>query len=344
MIYGRWRDIVSTAEFDAERLLSGNAGERREVLNRLSAGHSEYAWVGFADKAGIVQAASGDLLVGTSVNSRPWFSAGLRGVHAGDVHTATLLSQHLASERSEPLRFIDISAPVRDAGGQVAGILAVHLYWDWATETERLLNRALRAVSPNAEVLIAAKDGTVLLGPAALQGQKLDNWASVIPEVVADRTVQARKDLGWDCRRQRLSRISRSGLDCVGAPQRRGRPGPGSRLAAKHVVVGAHRFLRSRNPAFLASMIVTRPVRALERTATDLNSENTALATQLLKIAEVAPGVICSFKLSPNGKTSFSYAAANMKEIYGIDPAAVREDAAPILKLVHPGDWIASTT
>ena len=27
-----------------------------------------------------------------------------------------------------------------------------------------------------------------------------------------------------------------------------------------------------------------------------------------------------------------------MKEIYGIDPAAVREDAAPILKLVHPGD------
>ena len=44
-------------------------------------------------------------------------------------------------------------------------------------------------------------------------------------------------------------------------------------------------------------MIVTRPVRALERTATDLNSENTALATQLLKIAEVAPGVICSFKL-----------------------------------------------
>ena len=90
--------------------------------------------------------------------------------------------------------------------------------------------------------------------------------------------------------------------------------------------------------AFLASMIVARPVRALERTATDLNSENTALATQLLKIAEVAPGVICSFKLSPNGKTSFSYAAANMKEIYGIDPAAVREDAAPILKLVHPGD------
>ena len=59
------------------------------------------------------------------------------------------------------------------------------------------------------------------------------------PRIAADRTVQARKDLGWDCRRQRLSRISRSGLDCVGAPQRRGRPGPGSRLAAKHVVVGA---------------------------------------------------------------------------------------------------------
>ena len=79
-------------------------------------------------------------------------------------------------------------------------------------------------------------------------------------------------------------------------------------------------------------------MRALERTATDLNFENAALATQLLKIAEVAPGVICSFKLSPNAKTSFSYAAANMKEIYGIDPAAVREDAAPILKLIHPGD------
>ena len=110
------------------------------------AGHSEYAWVGFADKAGIVQAASGDLLVGTSVNSRPWFSAGL-GVYAGDVHTATLLSQHLAGERSEPLRFIDISR-AGPTQADIAGVLAVHLYWDWATETERLLNRALRAVSP----------------------------------------------------------------------------------------------------------------------------------------------------------------------------------------------------
>ena len=86
--------------------------------------------------------------------------------------------------------------------------------------------------------------------PGGFAGSKAGQLGLCHPRVVADRTVQARKDLGWDCRRQRLSRISRSGLDCVGAPQRRGRAGPGSRLAAKHVVVGAHRFLRSRNPRF----------------------------------------------------------------------------------------------
>ena len=78
--------------------------------------------------------------------------------------------------------------------------------------------------------------------------------------------------------------ISRSGLDCVGAPQRRGRAGPGSRLAAKHVVVGLTASFGLGILAFLSNMIVTRPVRALEQTATHSNSENTALATQLLKI------------------------------------------------------------
>ena len=146
-------------------------------------------------------------------------------------------------------------------------------------------------------MLIAAKDGTVLLGPAALQGQKLDNWASVIPE-------------SWQIEPSKHGKIL---VGTAGAKGYREYPGLGWTVLVRHNAEDALAPVAALRQsmlwwgltasfgleilAFLSSMIVMRPVRALERTATDLNSENTALATQLLKIAEVAPGVICSFKL-----------------------------------------------
>ena len=66
--------------------------------------------------------------------------------------------------------------------------------------------------------------------------------------------------------------------------------------------------------------------------------ERAALAEQLSKVAESAPGVICSFRLRPDGSASFPYAAASMKEVYGLHPDEVRDSAEPVFKRTHPED------
>lgn len=173
-LYDRWRNLRTTATFDAERLAGASADERLAALERLRATHSDIAWVGFADTAGVVRAATDGLLVGADVSARPWFEAGLREAHVGDVHEAVLLARHLGAEGAEPPRFVDLAAPVRDAQGAVVGVLGAHVYWSWARDVERSLQDALGTASmPAAEALILHRDGSVLLGPLGLEGRTL---------------------------------------------------------------------------------------------------------------------------------------------------------------------------
>lgn len=58
----------------------------------------------------------------------------------------------------------------------------------------------------------------------------------------------------------------------------------------------------------------------------------------LTKIAATLPGVICSFKLRPDGSTCMPYASAALSDLYGLDPAEVRHDAAPIFSRICADD------
>lgn len=75
-----------------------------------------------------------------------------------------------------------------------------------------------------------------------------------------------------------------------------------------------------------------------QKSAEQAIKEKAALAVQLAKIADAAPGVICSFKQDQNGKFSVPYASDNMKEVYGLDPRSVRDSADAIFQRVHPED------
>ena len=66
--------------------------------------------------------------------------------------------------------------------------------------------------------------------------------------------------------------------------------------------------------------------------------EQIALQDQLTKIAATVPGVICSFRLRPDGSTSFPYASPSFEEFYGLEPEAVSSDASPIFSRIHPDD------
>jgi two-component sensor histidine kinase len=172
-MFERFRDIGVAASLTKHLLGPGSADGWRSLVNRLQATYPLYAWIGFTDAQGTVVASTGGLLEGKDVGARPWFQEGLRAIHAGDVHEALLLAKLLAEPSEEPPRFVDVAAPVVDAGGNTIGVLGAHLNWQWAEEVERsVLVDAARHEA--AEVLVVTREGQVILGPAGLRHTALD--------------------------------------------------------------------------------------------------------------------------------------------------------------------------
>ena len=62
------------------------------------------------------------------------------------------------------------------------------------------------------------------------------------------------------------------------------------------------------------------------------------LVERLNHIAAQAPGVVFQLRQAPDGATGFPYASERLRELFGIAPETVREDAAPVFALVHSED------
>ncbi|MEO6676891.1 MAG: diguanylate cyclase [Pseudomonas sp.] len=140
---------------------------------------AEYAWLGVAGVDGQVRQAVNGLLVNQSVKERPWFRAGLRGDYTGDPHEAVLLAKLLPGNASgEPLRFIDFAAPIRNAQGQVIGVLGAHAHWSWVT---KIVDAAVlrKGTAPEVEALIVDHDGKVLY-PEQLAGEQLPDFPETL--------------------------------------------------------------------------------------------------------------------------------------------------------------------
>jgi diguanylate cyclase (GGDEF)-like protein/PAS domain S-box-containing protein len=148
------------------------APSRRELLERVQLSFPLYAWLGWVDRDGQVQAASQGLLEGLNVAQRPWFQGGLQGAYVGDVHPALLLEK-LLPPQAEPWRFIDIAMPVHGADGQLQGVLGAHLSWQWVRDLQRGL-LAPAETTYHAELFVVDSKGAVLLGPPGTEGKPLD--------------------------------------------------------------------------------------------------------------------------------------------------------------------------
>ena len=59
---------------------------------------------------------------------------------------------------------------------------------------------------------------------------------------------------------------------------------------------------------------------------------------RLRKMAARVPGIIFQYRLRPDGSSCFPYASEAIRDIYGVEPAAVREDASPVFATLHPQD------
>jgi PAS domain S-box-containing protein len=74
------------------------------------------------------------------------------------------------------------------------------------------------------------------------------------------------------------------------------------------------------------------------RRVEELLREQVAQEERLAKIAAHAPGVMCNFRMRPDGSACIPYAAPGIVELYGFSPEELAGDASMVLPLIHPDD------
>jgi PAS domain S-box-containing protein len=166
-MFERYREVRMLAE----RFRPDQPGARN-YLTTLQESYPYYAWIGAASLDGKVQVSARGVLEKVDVGQRPWFKNALDGNFLGDVHEAVLLAKHMPYKTKEPPRFVDVAFPYRNEDGTVAGVLGVHLSWEWARDVQRSIIEPL-AARRQVQSLILNSAGDVLLGPEDLMGTRL---------------------------------------------------------------------------------------------------------------------------------------------------------------------------
>ncbi len=172
-LYERSREISNLAALLGQQSqATSELSARTEWLNTIQSAYPEYAWLGVVADDGHVLTSTGGLLTSTDFSDRAWFKAALDHPLVGDVHSEKMLADHLRSENTQPLRFVDIAAPIVTPDGRTIAVLAAQLSWTWAQEVRDSLF-GTTAPYGSAEALVLDRDGIVLFGPPALEGKML---------------------------------------------------------------------------------------------------------------------------------------------------------------------------
>lgn len=145
----------------------------RRQLDSFKAIFPVVSWMGVVDLNGRVMAATDGVLDGADVSERPVFRNGREQRFVGDVHEAVMLARLLPNPSGEAMKFVDISTPVRDARGDIVAVLATHLSWDWTREIRQSLLNPMNQ-RQELDLILVAKDRTVLLGPPGMIGHPLE--------------------------------------------------------------------------------------------------------------------------------------------------------------------------
>ncbi len=185
-LFERLRDVQVAAT--SLTLMAGSHQtlvSRRALLHRFQETYPDYAILFLIGPDGRVIATSSGAFEGGDVSHREYFQRALKGPIVADLHDALLMAPCLGRGPENPPRFVDLAAPVYAADGTLTGVVAAHLFWEWAEGIERDVMQPVLARHPGAEALVLSRDGRVLLGPPGLRGASL---ADLAPGAVHDLT------------------------------------------------------------------------------------------------------------------------------------------------------------
>ncbi|MFC3125601.1 HWE histidine kinase domain-containing protein [Pseudoroseomonas globiformis] len=179
-LFERLREIRIVASLPLMRDAGASPNEQRHLLREVQRSYPDYAILLLIDDAGTIRVTSSGVLEGAKVGHRDYFVAGQKAPFLGDVHEGRLMSPLLGRPAHDPARFVDLAAPVTGEGGASAGVLAAHLYWEWAIALARDALVPLRQRHPEAQALILDKEGRVILGEA---GEAAVDLARLAPKL-----------------------------------------------------------------------------------------------------------------------------------------------------------------
>lgn len=133
------------------------------LLEDLKRSVPSYTWIAVASPTGRVLAATDPASLGTDISTRRSLGSGLRGPGIGTL-----------PQPAEDTRVMDLVQPIRNANGDVVGIIAAQLSWNWVRKVERsLITTDVDGTVRRESFLINARD-TVLLGPPNTIGQPIN--------------------------------------------------------------------------------------------------------------------------------------------------------------------------
>ena len=273
---------LADREFEVEALARSESLWReglasRQVndeLMRVRTAVRHSAWIGVADRQGIVRAAADGVLLGSDVTERPWFHAGLAGTYVGDVHRAKLLETLLPrAADGAPLRFVDFAAPVV-VNGQVAGVLAMHGSWEWVRS---VVNAMVPRGATGYEVYLVDRKGATLYAPANKDPEAMrlpaaeysasraaDAPAAAVVDDSGRRFLSASaplrpqtvaSDLGWTVVVRQPTRIAFAGVQTA---------------LRRAIAIGLVASVLAVLVAWIASGLLTRPLSEIARAALDV--------------------------------------------------------------------------
>jgi signal transduction histidine kinase len=157
-IDARLAAVRAAARILRENGLDGRQRDLKGVFDELSTTYPQLDWIAIADSHGIVVDGLGELQNGRTVETSPWFRAGLQGPWLGTIDSATRAAAATASALG------DLAVPVRDDTERVVGVVAARLSWRRpADHPQRLTDETDRDIATQAFVL--DRNRVVLVGP-----------------------------------------------------------------------------------------------------------------------------------------------------------------------------------
>jgi signal transduction histidine kinase len=142
------------------------------AFDSLEEAYPQLDWIALVNTQGTVAAArdrGSGLVAGSSVAATPWFIAALRAPWIGMIEATNSAGAPPAPRGISP-SFGQLALPLRDARGEVLGVVAANLSWHWATNH---MPRLSEAPDPRdaAQALLLNRDGLIVVGPEDLRGR-----------------------------------------------------------------------------------------------------------------------------------------------------------------------------